>query len=404
MSLNLAFISSEYLPKTNAEATWTHQYCTQLSKRGMKVDLITTANVPIHLKKSATFVISDIIDGWTYSEVIELAKIIKIGQYDGVIILYVAHMYNEKPWISLLPKWIRRDSKVAAIFAGPQAIPHFKNDRTFTKNPLLNIYFSHVFNESNKYGALLTSHGLMTLCEDHKQIITNNDPSLNEKTVVLPPPAFFGVPNSEEQESFRSFRSELKINKDTTLLVYLGNFYRGKGVEDLIQAISLIKEKTQNFKLLMIGGDTGYASLNKASQNYMKEMKDLVLKLQLQDYVSWTGYVEDELLVSKYLCSSDIAILPFSNGLSMNNSSFAFLASHGLAVISTHSQKTDGILTEDESVVFTKPNDANDLAEKILYLIKDRVALDRYAKASKEFYQKHYDWDKVLDWTINVLK
>ena len=99
----------------------------------------------------------------------------------------------------------------------------------------------------------------------------------------------------------------------------------------MLTAAAAARAKVPGLRLLMIGGVPDAASMR--DRDYPERMKALAHELGVADRVAWTGYVDDP--PPPAIHAADACVLPFVQGVQLDNGSMAVVTSHGLPVITT---------------------------------------------------------------------
>lgn len=94
-------------------------------------------------------------------------------------------------------------------------------------------------------------------------------------------------------------RNQYKIGKRDLIITVTGRIEKLKGQKYLIDACGMLKEKLENFYVLLSG--------EIAELSYMKECEDKAVELEIQDRIIFTGYSDD---MSQILSETDIFVLP----------------------------------------------------------------------------------------------
>jgi len=87
-------------------------------------------------------------------------------------------------------------------------------------------------------------------------------------------------------------KSTSKIGHDSKTITYLGRVVERKNVHGLINCLPAVKKAFPAFKLNIIGSLSGNKMGNKPSP-YVKKLKRIIKKLQLEDNVNFLGVVSD---------------------------------------------------------------------------------------------------------------
>ncbi|MBW7859093.1 MAG: glycosyltransferase, partial [Leptonema sp. (in: Bacteria)] len=81
------------------------------------------------------------------------------------------------------------------------------------------------------------------------------------------------------------------INESTPYLLYVGRIAPNKGIDNLLKIFDRIK-KLGDYRLIIVG------AFRSANDSYGRYLRDLVVDMQLQAAVCWTGYVDDQDLLA----------------------------------------------------------------------------------------------------------
>lgn len=170
----------------------------------------------------------------------------------------------------------------------------------------------------------------------------------------------FVIYNSMDYEKQKKVResllsSEIKVFSDFDLrVIYTGRLTKEKGLDVVISAIGVLKEKGKSVFLRIVGGGEDLARLRK-----------LVDHLSISDRVLFSGPCYDENELGRFFLSSDLCVVPSAAGLSVMHA-MAF----GLPVItnddfSKHGPEAEAI-EEGITGAFYKAGCLDSLIEKII--------------------------------------
>lgn len=171
------------------------------------------------------------------------------------------------------------------------------------------------------------------------------------------------------------------LEKDSYIL-YLGRLVPEKGLKYLIQAY---KEVETEKKLVIAGGSSD-------TSEFLQEVKELS---QEDERILFTGFVQgqelEELYSNAYIYTlpSDLEGMPLSllEAMSYGN----------CCVVSDIKECTE--VVEDKAVVFQKSN-VEDLKNKLQMLCNDAELVKDYKLNAEEFICNKYNWDDVVDTTL----
>lgn len=201
----------------------------------------------------------------------------------------------------------------------------------------------------------------------------------------------------EIKESKKELRGELDILDDEFVILCVGKFVPRKNFDLILKAIKLIKDLIPNIKikcfLIGFGPETD-------------NLKKLVNELAISNCTEFLGKVGD-LTRNKYYKLSDIFIMP---SVKLKNSiegfGIVFLEAnyYNLPTIGAYSGGIVEAVEHNKSGLLVKPNDVNDLKDKILYLYKNKEIRERMGAYGHKRVVKKYNWNYIIDEYINYFK
>ncbi len=232
-----------------------------------------------------------------------------------------------------------------------------------THGTTLNVIFSN--NILKKY--LLRNTDLL-LVLSREEVHNFKEISFNKVGVTSNPVDF------TEYRVDNSFRRQEKIDDQTFVLLFVGRFIKEKGIVELIEACKIIKHNKIRFKLFCLGNGPLFG-----------EIEQLIKDLGLENEILLIGHIPEE--ETKYYYSNcDTLILPsYREGFPM--AVFQAVAA-GKPVITTKVNACADHLREYENCLWVEKNNPNDLAEKIIFLLKDQQLRCTMHKNNKAISQK----------------
>ena len=208
------------------------------------------------------------------------------------------------------------------------------------------------------------------LCADHNQLDYLTSKKLNKNIVTIlnvPSPLLFQI-------------GEEKVKSDKVKLVYHGTISYRLGIDQILSALSIIKNKIPNIEFHLIG--TG---------DYLEDIKLLNEKLNLKNIVKIYGKNIPVEELSKILNGMDIGIIGnrifelSDYMLPVKLLEYVYL---GLAVIAPRN-KIIGTYFTEEMVCFYEPENVDDLAEKILFLYNNASDKEKFSLNASKFNRLH---------------
>jgi len=233
--------------------------------------------------------------------------------------------------------------------------------------------------------------------ENRNQLLGMDQSSLKACSEISTPPNTLPVNSLTDKYSIRA---SLGLTDKDLLVGYFGLIYPGKGIEWLLEAMWILKNKGLAAKLIIVGPNgavTANEQWNLACRNYELSIKRRVEDLDIKDLIIWAGFCEDFKAV-EFLSSCNVACLPFDRGLTNQRSSFITCAQIGLPVITTLTPATDGSLRDpDSGIIYVEPKNSAQIADHIILFNEDREMTLRRGSMLKCFAAKHYRNERFVD-------
>lgn len=188
--------------------------------------------------------------------------------------------------------------------------------------------------------------------------------------------------------------------KNKIVIGFIGSIVNYEGLEYLVEAAKILKDKNiKNFAVMIVGDGA-----------VLDDIKKLVKRLKVEDIFTFTGRVPHE-EVEDYYSLVDIAPFP-RKGLpvcEMVSPIKPFEAmSMAKAVVASNVAALEEIVQEGKTGLLFKKDNPNDLARVLLKLIQDENLRKRLGKNAREWVEKEKDWKilakKVASVYENVMK
>lgn len=260
------------------------------------------------------------------------------------------------------------------------------------------ILYLHKYGIEDRNGIL---YKLLHLCEGFTVQIANSIISTNqvlkeilesEHTVNVD--KIYISRNLPDPETFKRVEPNpvLKHGKEH-LMTYHGIMGEVDDVEIIVLATNeLIKQQINNFHVTIIGdGQT------------KKQCEELVYKLNLQDYIDFTGMLPTNKLI-KYLSTASIGLMPdkknLLNDISSKNKTVEYM-SLGLPFVAFDLKET--MDTAWNAALYATNNNYKDFAEKIATLLKNQ-ALRESLKYNAVERMKHYRYEDQMGNYLKAFK
>lgn len=182
--------------------------------------------------------------------------------------------------------------------------------------------------------------------------------------------------------------------KDKSTIVFMGHILEKQGLDVVIKALPEISKSISKVRLIIIGAGP-----------YENTLKNLVKRLKLGNRVEFLGYIEKHEDVEKILARGMVAVATYRP----DPESFTYFAdpgkiknylAAGLPVFLTNVPAIAKVLEKEKCGVVCK-YDANDVANKVIKLMKNYKMLQFYSRNATNF-AKQFDWNIVFEKALAV--
>ncbi len=181
-------------------------------------------------------------------------------------------------------------------------------------------------------------------------------------------------------------RKEFGIDQKTPVVGIVGRFTPMKGHIEFIHGAQQIKNKMGSNIIFLIVGKASYGE-----ESYEREIRDLVTRLQLDKQVVFAGHRHD---IPRVLTAIDILAFP-SYKESFGNTLLEGMAMK-LPIVASNSGAVPEIIIDGQTGLLVPPKDANLLAEKILYLLRNPAMCQKLGNAGRKRVEKYFKFDDYI--------
>jgi len=189
-------------------------------------------------------------------------------------------------------------------------------------------------------------------------------------------------------ESKLEIRQKLNLPTDKKIIIYAGHLYAWKGVQTLANSAKFLDSETL---IIFIGGTS--IDIKKFKEKNKKQPNIKILGYQVPQKIPY------------YLKAADVLILP---NTSLNKKSFwtsplklfEYMATNK-PIVASNLPNIREILNKNNGIFF-KPNDSQDLAQKIKYILNNPQPAQTLANQARQDVQK-YIWPKRAEKIIKFI-
>ncbi|MBX7107462.1 MAG: glycosyltransferase family 4 protein [Chitinophagales bacterium] len=179
-------------------------------------------------------------------------------------------------------------------------------------------------------------------------------------------------------------RQKLNLPMDQQLVLFFGQIKKVKGLDVLLRAHAIVRDKMPNVKLLVVG---------KPWKVEQEEFDAIVQEKNLEkDCILNYSYVPNE-IIPYYFAAADIVTLPYreiySSGVMIRSLDYS------AAIVSSDLDTFKKIIVEGENGVMFRNEDEKDLAEKIMALLQDEEKMKRLRMQAKKTADEKFSWQLI---------
>ncbi|MBL8144976.1 MAG: glycosyltransferase family 4 protein [Anaerolineae bacterium] len=362
--MRIGLISGEYPPQQGGVGAYTRILGLTLADAGHEVFVL--AGPSAH--EDDPRLTLDRVSAWKLNAGRLAERWAKHRQLDAVNLQYQTAAFNMSPWVHFLP---------GRVHSAPVAV-------TFH-----DLRFPYLFPKAGPLRPWIVRH----LAKSADGVIATN-PEDFERLRGLPHAALIPIgsniaaPVSPSDPA--AARQRFGIGRDEPLLVYFGLLNRGKGLNELVDALELLRGNGLAVRLLAIGSA---GSSDPTNQAYEAELHARVAAACLNEAVTFTGFLPDD-EVDALLRAADAVALPFLDGASMRRGSLMAALRAGCAIVTTTPAVPTPGFTDDAALRLVPPNDAPALAAALRQVLED-PALRAKLQVGAATLARQFEWPAI---------
>jgi len=192
--------------------------------------------------------------------------------------------------------------------------------------------------------------------------------------------------NFGEQISKAAARAKLGIDPNEQVLLFFGFIRKYKGLDILLDAMKILKDQQQPFKLLIAGEFYGDEKV------YSEQIARLGIQEQL---ILHTGFITDS-EVKYYLCAADVVVQPYRNATQSGVTPLAYHFEKPMIV--TNVGGLPSLVPDNKAGLVAEPNAASIAIKIIEYFDKG----ENYFLPHIIEEKKKLSWSKLLDAIMDI--
>ena len=401
MYMKVLVISAAFPPLRAGEADHTLHLCEHLAQRGLDIHVLTTKKQAV--TTAFPFKVYPIMPHWLWPDLPRLVRFLKVCSPDAVLLIYSDRDYNGHPMITFAPT-VSKILIPRAPFVTQFETEYLSRNASIFTRAILKLVARLAGPERLDYvfGTLLCkSDRVILLSERHRDRFSQSFPGVERKILVIPPPPLMRISPETNGSARQRGREALGLKPGDFLVAYLGYVYPSKGIETLLKAFQIVNSQRSDTRLVIVGGSIGESH----DFSYIEAIHELAQQLRIADKIIWTGeYAWDTDEASLYLRGADVCVFPFNGGVTMNRSSVAAAAAHGLPIITTRGSTVESPFIDEENVLLCPPQNPQSLAVAIESLITNPELRERLRAGALQLAGDYFSWHKAIECTVGALR
>ncbi|ABE50282.1 glycosyltransferase family 4 protein [Methylobacillus flagellatus] len=219
------------------------------------------------------------------------------------------------------------------------------------------------------------------------ELINRSNVSIN-KIHVIPHGSYIGLvaPSMPKADA----RQALNVSSDEKVILFFGQIKEVKGLDLLIEALGLVKDKLKPFKLVIAG---------KVWKDNFSKYQELISKNGLNDFCKLDiRYIPDQ-EISMFYSAADLIVLPYRK---IYQSGVLLMAmSYGTPVLASDLPGMAQIINDGENGFLFSAGNYIDLAEKLVKIFSYHD-LSRITLQAENDMRTRFSWDEIAIKTISV--
>lgn len=389
--MNVCFVTPEYFPISGGTGAYVYYLSHNLQKLGHNVHVVARDNhesekvvngIEVHYIKGAGNALTKY---WRFARSAS-KKIEELNKQNGFDVIHAN--------LPLVPSFsIPKDASKALVCAvhstwkGEAIVTKRDNPKNLNPNEksmlrynfLLRSYEKKLMNRSDALIAV-SKYTVDELTELY---------GIDEKKIHV-------IYNGVDVQKFkpRPDRTELRrdfgLEAEKKIVLFVGRLYHRKGLEILLRSIPPVLQEFSDVKFVISG---------KGFKEKEESLRNLAKQLDIEDHVTFMGYVPDEKLPNLY-SASDIFVLPAI----YENFPFAILEAQatGLPVISTKVGGIPEFLVDNENGFLIDAGNSAQLTQRVLALLQDPKLAKEMGMRGRKLIEEKFSWRLITSQVIDL--
>ncbi len=196
-------------------------------------------------------------------------------------------------------------------------------------------------------------------------------------------------------------RMYINLPEELFLVTFVGRLERRKGIDTLLEAMGLLLTERPDLPLhaVIVGGrpkgsDDKQPEMEREETAECQRLQALLIHYNLVDRVTFTGGLPQNVL-RYYYSAGDVTVIP-SYYEPFGMTALEALAC-GSSVIASRVGGLKTTVLEGRVGLQFEPQNAQDLAEKLLYLMEHPEVNARFRRNARPYVERHYSWPSIAE-------
>lgn len=307
----------------------------------------------------------------TFKGIKELKRLIVENKYDII--------YCHTPVGGLVTRIAAR----AARKKGAKVIYCAHGLHFFDGAPLINWL---IFYPLEKMMAKFTDMLITINTEDYNRVKKNFNQKMKVEIINGIGANFDRLNISNKYEIRSTYRKQLQIPLNATVLIYVAEILKNKNQQMLIHVLKRLRDKGENVYLLLPGPNHQHG-----------EYQKLVNKLGLHCFVKFLGWRSD---IGELMASSDICVASsIREGFGINLVEAQYC---NLPVVAVSNRGHSAIINDGENGFLVPLNDIDAMTNKITSLIKNQELYNKMASVNVNKYKSDYVCEQIYCYMMSL--
>jgi glycosyltransferase involved in cell wall biosynthesis len=390
-TMNVCFVTPEYFPISGGTGAYVYYLSQYLQKLGHSIHVVARHSedseavvdgVDVHYRKGKGNAVTRY---WRFARSAS-KKIKELNEEIGLDIIHAN--------LPLVPSFgIPKESSKAVVCAvhstwkGEALVTKRDNPKNLNPNEKMMLRFNFMLRSYEK-----------KLMDRSDALIAVSKYTVNELTELygINEEKIHVIYNGVDINKFkpRTNKTELKrefgLDEKQKTVLFVGRLYHRKGLETLLHSVPPVLQEFKDVKFAISG--TGFKEKEES-------LKMLAKELDIEEHVTFLGYVPDEKLPFLY-AASDVFVLPAI----YENFPFAILEAQatGLPVISTKVGGIPEFLVDNENGFLIDPGDTAQLTKKVLTLLQDPKLAKEMGERGRKLIEEKLSWRLITKQVVDL--